>query len=100
MFTAAIKLNSSQDLNFTPIFSSEVRVLPTKKIVVSVADNLLSEVELLMNEEHKNRSEFINDAIQFYLGECRRQSLRQKLTQGYVEMGEINLYMSCEVWDE
>lgn len=74
--------------------------MSARKIVVTLAESLLSEVDLVKYEECQNRSQFINEALRYYLGERKKQSLRHQLTQGYVEMAEINLYMSGESWEE
>ena len=74
--------------------------MSAKKIVVTVTENLLSQVDSIIDEEQKNRNELISEAIQYYIGERKRRSLRQELSQGYAEMAEINLYISCEYWEE
>ena len=74
--------------------------MSAKKIVVTVTENLLSQVDSIIDEEQKNRNELISEAIQYYIGEHKRRSLRQELSQGYAEMAEINLYISYEYWEE
>jgi CopG family transcriptional regulator/antitoxin EndoAI len=75
----------------------EVLVLPAlKKIVVTISNNLLSEVDSYTIVEQKNRSEIVRDAINFYLGERRRQIMKEQMKKGYLEMSEINLRICCE----
>jgi CopG family transcriptional regulator/antitoxin EndoAI len=71
-----------------------------RRIVVTVTEDLLVEVDLVKYEEQKNRSQLVSEALHYYLGERRRQYLCRQLTQGYVEMAEINLYISDEGWEE
>lgn len=62
----------------------------SKKIIVSIPEALLAEMEKISSDEGTNRSEIIRDAIKLYLGERRKKSLREQMMRGYVEMGEIN----------
>ncbi|MGE5397137.1 MAG: CopG family ribbon-helix-helix protein [Chitinophagales bacterium] len=62
----------------------------SKKIIVSVPENLLLEMDQMRSIDNKNRSEVIREAIKLYLGERRKRVLREQMQRGYVEMGEIN----------
>jgi CopG family transcriptional regulator/antitoxin EndoAI len=75
-------------------------MLSARKIMITLAESLLSEVDEVKREECKNRSQLINEALCSYLGERNRQRVRYQLAQGYVEMAEINLLMSGEAWGE
>lgn len=62
----------------------------SRKIIVSIPENLLQELDHLSAIESKNRSEMIREAINLYLGERRKQALKEQLRKGYIEMGDIN----------
>lgn len=67
-----------------------------KKIIISLPEILLTQVDNLAGEQSKNRSELIREALNFYLEEQNKKKIRQELIQGYREMGEINLVLSEE----
>jgi len=62
----------------------------SKKIIVSVPDSLLAEMDLMGVAECKNRSEIVREAIRLYINERKKIDLREQLRKGYVEMGDIN----------
>lgn len=66
----------------------------TKKIMVSLPDSLLKEVDFIVSMEKKNRSEFVKEAMKFYLREKRRLEVSEKLKDGYLEMSNINLALA------
>ncbi|SHG39256.1 transcriptional regulator, CopG family [Thermosyntropha lipolytica DSM 11003] len=68
----------------------------SKRIIITVPENLLSEVDDIMLADSKTRSEIIRDAIQFYLGERKKVLMREKMRKGYMEMAEINLRLAYE----
>ena len=75
----------------------EVLILPSsKRIIVTVPENLLDEVENMMTLESKNRSEIVREAIRFYLGERKRTLKIEQMKKGYLEMAEINLSIAWE----
>ena len=67
-----------------------------KKILISLPDTLLTEVDALLPMEKINRSEFIREAMRFYIKEKRRIELRKALIRGYLDMGELNLHIAKE----
>ncbi|NLX88497.1 MAG: CopG family transcriptional regulator [Syntrophomonadaceae bacterium] len=72
-------------------------VLPaSKRIIVTVPETLLFEMDSVTVSECKNRSEIVREAIRFYLGERRRLLVREQMKKGYLEMAEINLSLACE----
>lgn len=62
-----------------------------KKILISLPDTLLSEVDEFIRSEKLNRSEFVREAMKLYIKERRRIEIREKMKKGYEEMGKINL---------
>ena len=68
----------------------------TKRIMISLPDNLLSEVDGVVASEKKTRSEFIREAMKLYLQERKKRQIREKMQKGYLEMAKINLNLSRE----
>lgn len=62
-----------------------------RRIVVSLPDSLLRQVDMILSKENKNRSELIQDAMRLYIRERERIRMREQLKNGYLEMAEINL---------
>lgn len=62
-----------------------------KKILISVPDSLLTEVDEFATSQNINRSEFIRDAMRLYIKERKKAELVSRLRRGYEEMAEINL---------
>lgn len=62
----------------------------SKKILVSLPDTLLREVDEIVSLEKKNRSEFIREAMKFYIRERHKIEIREKMKKGYEEMARIN----------
>jgi CopG family transcriptional regulator/antitoxin EndoAI len=65
-----------------------------KKILVSIPDTLLQEVDLLVTDEKKNRSELIRDAMRLYIDYKRKRTMKDMMKKGYQEMAEINLKLA------
>ena len=65
-----------------------------KRIVVSLPDSLLKEVDNVVFVEQCNRSEFVRKAMKFYLSEMKRISFIENMKKGYLEMTEINITLA------
>lgn len=61
-----------------------------KKILVSLPDSLLREVDEIVAMGKKNRSEFIREAMRLYIRERKKIEIREKMKKGYEEMARIN----------
>ncbi len=68
----------------------------SKRIIITVPEALLFEMDSVTMTESKNRSEIVREAIRFYLGERRRILAREQMKKGYLEMAQINLSIACE----
>lgn len=66
-------------------------VAETKKIMVSLPNNLVEEVDFIVSMEKKNRSEFVKEAMKLYIREKKKLEVSERLKRGYVEMSQINL---------
>ncbi|NLC69368.1 MAG: ribbon-helix-helix protein, CopG family [Clostridiaceae bacterium] len=69
----------------------------SRKIQISLPEQLLKEVDSIVSMEKTNRSEFVRKTIRLYIRERRRIEVRDKLMRGYQEMAEINIRLS-EMW--
>lgn len=67
-----------------------------KRIMISLPDNLLQEVDGIVAAEKLNRSEFIREAMKLYIQERKRRTIREKMKNGYLEMAKINLALAGE----
>ena len=74
----------------------------SKRIIITVPENLLCEVDDMVILESKNRSQLVREALGFYLGERKRKLKIEYMKKGYLEMAEINLGIAGEshVWEE
>lgn len=68
----------------------------TKRIMISLPDQLLQEVDGIVEQENSNRSELIRQAMKLYLTERRKRQLREAMQRGYMEMAKINLHIASE----
>lgn len=66
----------------------------SKRIIISLPDSLLQEVDDIVEIEKRNRSEFIREAMKLYIRERRKMQIRETMKKGYREMGAINLALS------
>ncbi len=71
--------------------------MPTsKRIIISISDMLLSEVDSFTVLEKRNRSEIVREAIKFYLEERKKELMIEQMKKGYLEMAPINLTIATE----
>jgi CopG family transcriptional regulator/antitoxin EndoAI len=70
----------------------------TKRIMISLPEYLLQEVDGLVQKDNSNRSEFIRQAMRLYLMERKKRHLRETMQRGYMEMAKINLNMASEAF--
>lgn len=67
-----------------------------KRIMISLPDNLLREVDGIVEAEKLNRSEFVREAMKLYIQERKRRTIREQMKKGYMEMAKINLALAGE----
>jgi len=70
-----------------------------KRIMISIPENLLKEVDGLANREKRNRSEFIREAMKLYISEQNKRGIREQMKKGYQEMAQINLHLAVENYE-
>lgn len=73
-----------------------------KKILITLPEDLLREVDQFVFCENTNRSEFIRDAMRCYMKLKRKKELDEEMKKGYLEMAQINLSIAnmCVEADE
>ncbi|HET7626914.1 MAG TPA: antitoxin [Bacillales bacterium] len=69
-----------------------------KKIVVSLPQHILNEVDGIMRQDNVNRDELIQQATKQYVRERKRRYIRESMRQGYMEMAKINLNIASEAF--
>lgn len=67
-----------------------------KKILISIPENLLKELDSAAKGDNTSRSDFIRKSIKFYLIEKRKIEIREKMRAGYLEMSNINTSITEE----
>lgn len=65
-----------------------------KKILISVPEALLQEVDAQVSCEQVSRSRLIQRAVRFYLSEQKKARQLQQMKTGYREMADINLELA------
>ncbi|MBF7083365.1 ribbon-helix-helix protein, CopG family [Desulfallas sp. Bu1-1] len=73
-----------------------MQVAQVKRIMISLPEYLLSEIDCIAAAENLNRSEFVREAMKLYIAERKRRLLREQMKKGYVEMAKINLALAIE----
>ncbi len=73
-----------------------------KKVLITVPDTLLEQADKMAGKEKMNRSEFVRNAMKFYIADLARRELRERMQAGYSQMAEINLSLAemCVAADE
>jgi len=79
--------------------SGGVILAELRRILISLPEQLLKEVDSIVSIEKTNRSEFVRKTIQLYIRERRKIEVRDRLKKGYQEMAKINIKLS-EMWIE
>lgn len=71
----------------------------TKRIMISLPNNLLEEVDDIVATEKRSRSDFIREAMRLYLAEREKQQIRERMQKGYMEMAKLNLRLANEAFE-
>jgi len=70
-----------------------------KKVLITISDDLLQEIDCIAEKEQKNRSLVIREVMTEYVRGRKSKSLAERLAAGYREMAEINLNMAQECFN-
>ena len=65
-----------------------------RKILVSLPDSLLNEMDSIAYSQNLSRSEFVREAMKLYISEKKKSDIVRRLKKGYEEMAELNLEIS------
>ncbi|SDN05428.1 transcriptional regulator, CopG family [Dendrosporobacter quercicolus] len=71
-------------------------VAELKRIMISIPNSLLQEVDGIIAMEKLSRSQFVRDAMRLYIEDRRRKAIRDNMRKGYQEMAIINLALAEE----
>lgn len=75
----------------------------TKRVMICLSDQLLTEIDGIAAGENRNRSEFIREIIKLYIRERKKREIREKLREGYLELSQLNLQLAnaggCVEWE-
>jgi CopG family transcriptional regulator/antitoxin EndoAI len=71
-------------------------VAELKRIMISIPNSLLQEVDGIIAMEKLSRSQFVRDAMRLYIEERKRKAVRDMMRKGYQEMATINLALAEE----
>jgi len=66
-------------------------VAESKRILVSLPNTLLDEVDAFVNRSGISRSELIREAMREYVSHRKKKEIEEQLKQGYMLMSDINL---------
>ncbi len=70
-----------------------------KKVLITMPDSLLEEIDALARRENKNRSEMVREVMKVYIKEKQHDYIVRSLSKGYQEMAEINLAIAHMCFD-
>lgn len=65
-----------------------------KKILISVPEPLLQEVDAMVSRQNVSRSRLVSQALTLYIKERKKKLIKQQMRKGYREMAEINLSLA------
>jgi CopG family transcriptional regulator/antitoxin EndoAI len=71
-------------------------VAELKRIMISIPNSLLQEVDGFIAMEKLSRSQFVREAMRLYIEERKRKAVRDSMRKGYQEMAVINLALAEE----
>ncbi|MCX7779999.1 MAG: ribbon-helix-helix protein, CopG family [Negativicutes bacterium] len=67
-----------------------------KRIMISIPNSLLQEVDGIIAMEKLSRSQFVREAMRLYIEDRKRKAVRDLMKKGYQEMAIINLSLAEE----
>lgn len=65
-----------------------------KRIMVSLPDNLLQEVDGIVRRETGNRSAFVREAMLLLIEERHKKEWMERYRAGYERVGKLNLMLA------
>lgn len=71
-------------------------VAELRRIMISIPNALLQEVDGIIAMDKLSRSQFVREAMRLYIEERKRKAVRDMMKKGYQEMAVINLTLAEE----
>jgi len=71
-------------------------VAELRRIMISIPNSLLQEVDGIIAMEKLSRSQFVREAMRLYIEDRKRKAVRDMMRKGYQEMAVINLTLAEE----
>lgn len=71
-------------------------VAELRRIMISIPDSLLQEVDGIIAMEKLSRSQFVRDAMRSCIEDRKRKEVRDMMRRGYQEMANINMALAEE----
>lgn len=71
-------------------------VAELRRIMISIPNTLLQEVDGIIAMDKLSRSQFVRDAMRLYIEDRKRKAVRDMMKKGYQEMAVINLTLAEE----
>ena len=71
-------------------------VAELRRIMISIPNSLLQEVDGIIAIEKLSRSQFVRDAMRSCIEERKRKEVRDMMRKGYQEMATINIELAEE----
>jgi CopG family transcriptional regulator/antitoxin EndoAI len=70
-----------------------------KRVLITMSDNLLEEIDSLAKKERKSRSEIVREVMKVYIAKKQKSYVAENLALGYQEMAQINLELAEMCFD-
>lgn len=67
-----------------------------KRIMISIPETLLKEIDGIVAMDKLSRSQFVRDAMSLYIEERKHKAIIESMRKGYQEMAAINLTLAEE----
>ena len=71
-------------------------VAELRRIMISIPNSLLQEVDGIIAMEKLSRSQFVRDAMRSCIEDRKRKEVRDMMRKGYQEMANINMELAEE----
>ena len=66
----------------------------TRSVSLGLASSIAEDMNLILPMEPDNKSDFMIEAMKFFIKERKKTNLNEKLKEGYKEMSQINLSLA------
>jgi len=66
----------------------------SKRLVVNLSEVLYKEFNKALEEDSKNKSQFIREAIILYIEQKKKMNIDRLMKEGYADMAKLNLEIS------